>query len=106
MIEALISGKIIKQPELRTGQSGKPYCQFLMTVHVGEPESIVISGIAFGSHAERITKLGKSDAVSVIGALKPTEWRDKTTNEAKHGLSVTVANVLSVYEIETKKARK
>ena len=103
MLDAHISGKLIKQPELKTGQSGKPYCQFLMTVHVGEPENIVISGIAFGSHAERIAKLGKGDAVSVIGVLKPTEWADKATGETKRGLSVTVSDVLTVYDIKKKR---
>ncbi|NOS75550.1 MAG: single-stranded DNA-binding protein [Methyloglobulus sp.] len=103
MLDALISGKLIKQPELKTSQNGKPYCQFLMAVHIGEPENAVISGIAFGSQAERISKLGKGDAVSVIGALKPTEWQDKATNETKHGLSVTVGNVLSVYDISKKR---
>lgn len=102
MLEALISGKLIKQPELRTGQSGKPYCQFLLGVHVGDPENIIVSGIAFGSHAERVAKFGKGDAVSVIGALKPTEWADKATGETKRGLSVTVTNVLSVYDIKKK----
>jgi single-strand DNA-binding protein len=104
MLDALISGKLIKQPELKTSQNGKHYCQFLLGVHVGEPENIVISGIAFGTQAERVAKLGKGDALSVIGALKPTEWQDKATNESRHGLSVTVADVLSVYDI--KKRRK
>jgi single-stranded DNA-binding protein len=104
MLDALISGKLIKDTELKTGQSGKAYCQFLMTVHVGEPENIVISGIAFGSHAERVAKLGRGDALSVIGALKPTEWQDKATGETRRGLSVTVADVLCVYDI--KKRRK
>lgn len=103
MLDALISGKFIKQPELKTSQNNKPYCQFLMSVHVGEPENIVVSGIAFGNHAERLAKLGKGDAISVIGALKPTQWQDKNTNETKHGLSVTVADVLSVYDIKKKR---
>ena len=103
MLETLCSGKLIKQPELKTGQSGKPYCQFLLGVHVGDPENIVISGIAFGGHAERISKLDKGDAVSVVGALKPTEWQDKATGETRRGLSVTVADVLSVYDISKKR---
>lgn len=103
MLDALISGKLIKQPELKTSQNGKPYTNFLLSVSIGEAENIVISGIAFGSHAERISKLGKGDAISVIGALKPTEWQDKATNEVKHGLSVTVANVLSVHDIKKRR---
>jgi single-stranded DNA-binding protein len=103
MLDALISGKLIKQPELKTSQNNKQYCNFLLSVSVGEAENIVISGIAFGSHAERISKLGKGDAVSVIGALKPTEWQDKATNEIRHGLSITVSDVLSVYDIKKKR---
>lgn len=103
MLDALLSGKLIKQPELKTSQNNKQYCQFLLGVHIGVPENIIVSGIAFGSHAERIAKLGKGDAVSVIGALKPTEWQNKATNETKHGLSVTVGNVLSVYDISKKR---
>jgi single-stranded DNA-binding protein len=103
MLDALISGKLIKQPELKVSQNNKPYCQFLMAVHVGDPDNVVVRGIAFGSHAERVAKLGKGDAVSIIGALKPTEWADKATGETKHGLSVTVSNVLSVYDIKKKR---
>lgn len=62
-----------------------------------------LGGVAFGEHAERIAKLGRGDAVSVIGGLKPTEWQDKATNETRHGLSVTVSNVLSVYDISKKR---
>lgn len=104
MLDALISGKLIKDCQLKNSQNNKPYCQFLMGVHIGEPENTVISGIAFGVHAERIAHLKKGDAVSVIGALKPTEWQDKATHETRHGLSITVNNVLSVYDI--KKRRK
>ena len=29
MIDALISGKLIRNPTTKTGPSGKPYCNFL-----------------------------------------------------------------------------
>lgn len=104
MIDALISGKLIKDTELKTGQSGKPYCQFMLSVSVGEPQPIVISGIAFADVAARIAKLGKGDAVAVIGGLKPTEWLDKTTGETRHGLNITVNHALSPYDIKKRKA--
>jgi hypothetical protein len=75
----------------------------MLSVAIGEPQPIVITGIAFGEVAERITRLAKSDAVSVIGSLKPTEWTDKVTGEIKHGLNITVSNVLSVYDIKKRK---
>jgi single-strand DNA-binding protein len=104
MIDALISGKLIKTPELKTGHSGKPYAQFLLSVAIGEDKPVVVSGMAFGDMAERVAKLQKGDPLAVIGSLKPTEWIDKTTCETKHGLSVTANNVLSPYDIKKRKS--
>lgn len=103
MIDALISGKLIKTPVLKTGQSGKNYTQFLLSVAVGEDQPVVVSGMAFGEIAERVAKLQKGDPLAVIGSLKPSEWQDKTTGETKHGLSVTANNTLSPYDIKKRK---
>ena len=67
MIDALISGKLIKDPSLRTGQSGNQFAQFMLSVHVGDDESIVVSGLAFGDVAEKIVLLKKGDPLSVVG---------------------------------------
>ena len=62
MIDALVSGKLVKEPELKTGPSGKHFCNFLLSVSVNnEPQPIVVSAIAFEAVAERIAKLGKGD---------------------------------------------
>ena len=103
MIDALISGKLIKSPELRTGQSGKYYTQFLLSVPTGEDQPIIISGMAFQDVAEKISKLGKGDALSVAGSLKPSEWTDKATGALKHGLNVTVSSALSAYDIKKRR---
>ncbi|MCX7111424.1 MAG: single-stranded DNA-binding protein [Proteobacteria bacterium] len=103
MIDALISGKLIRDPTTKTGPSGKPYCNFLLTVFVGEESPVVVSGIAFQDVAQRIGKLGKGDALTVTGALKPSTWADKTTGETKHGLNVTVSACLSAYDVKKKR---
>lgn len=103
MIDALISGKLIKTPILKTGQSGKNYTQFILSVAVGEDQPVVVSGMAFGDIAERVAKLQKGDPLAVTGSLKPSEWVDKNTGEAKHGLSVTANNTLSPYDIKKRK---
>jgi single-stranded DNA-binding protein len=103
MIDALISGKLIKEPIAKTGPSGKPYCQFMLSVSAGDPQPIVITGISFGDVAERIAKLGKGDSIAVIGSLKPSEWTDKTTGETKHGLNITVSNALSPYDVKKRR---
>jgi single-strand DNA-binding protein len=106
MIDALISGKLIKTPELKKGQSGKHYTQFLMSVSVGEEKPTVVSGMAFQEVAERIAKLQKGDPLAVIGSLKPSEWIDKATGALKTGLSVTANNFLSPYDIKKRKPKE
>ena len=103
MIDALISGKLIKSPELKTGQSGKYYTQFLLSVSVGEDKPVVVSGMAFTETAEKIAKLKKGDALSIVGSLKPSQWTDKATGALKHGLSVTVSSALSAYDIKKRR---
>ena len=103
MIDALISGKLIKAPELKTGQSGKYYTQFLLSVPTGDDKPVIVSGMAFTETAEKIAKLGKGDALSVVGSLKPSEWTDKATGLLKHGLSVTVSSSLSAYDIKKRR---
>lgn len=103
MIDALISGKLIKAPELKTGQSGKHYTQFLLSVPTGDDKPVIVSGMAFTDTAEKIAKLQKGDALSVVGSLKPSEWADKATGLLKHGLSVTVSSALSAYDIKKRR---
>lgn len=103
MLDALISGKLIKDTKAGTSGTGTHYTQFLLSVSCGEPQNIVVSGVAFGEVAERIAKLKKGDSLAVIGSLKPTEWTDKTTGETKHGMNITASNALSVYDIKKRK---
>jgi single-strand DNA-binding protein len=103
MIDALITGKLLRDPALKTGASGKPYCNFLLSVPITDGEYTLVSGIAFGDVAGRLVKLQKGDALSVAGSLKPSEWADKSTGEIKRGLSVTVSAALSAYDVKKRR---
>ena len=106
MIDALISGRLIQNPTLRTGASGKPFTNFLLSVAVGEDQPVIVSGIAFGEVSEKIAKLAKGDPLAIVGSLKPSSWSDKTTGETKHGLSIVANNSLSVYDIQKRRKPK
>lgn len=106
MIEALVSGKLIRDPSTKIGASGKPFCNFMLSVNVGDENAVFISGIAFAEAAEKIGALGKGDALSIAGALKPSTWNDKTTGEERHGLNITVSACLSAYDARKKTASK
>lgn len=103
MIDALITGKLLRDPALKTGSSGKPYCNFLLSVPTNDGEYTLVSGIAFGDVAGRLAKLQKGDALSVAGSLKPSEWADKSTGEIKRGLSITVSAALSAYDVKKRR---
>jgi len=105
MLDTLCAGKLIQNPTLRTGASGKPFTNFLLSVSIGEDQPIVVSGIAFGDASEKIAKLTKGDSVAVIGSLKPSSWADKTSGETRHGLSITVNQSLSPYDITKRKPK-
>jgi single-stranded DNA-binding protein len=53
--------------------------------------------------AERLAQLKKGDSLSVAGPLKPTEY--EKNGETKHGLSVTVNQILSVYDIKKRRPK-
>lgn len=103
MIDALISGKLIKDPALKIGPSGKPYCNILLSVSCGDPTPCIVSAISFGDVAERLAKLKKGDAVTATGSLKPNEWTDKE-GTLKHGLNLTVSSVLTAYDVKKRHA--
>lgn len=103
MIDALISGKLLRDPSTKTGPSGKPYCNFLLSVPVGDEAPVIVSGIAFQDVAEKIGRLGKGDALTVTGSLKPSTWQDKATGAERHGLNVTVSACLTAYDLKKRR---
>ncbi len=105
MIDALISGRLIRDPVSRVGQSGKSYINFPLSVPLGDgEENVLVSGIAFSDAAEKIGRLAKGDSMAVTGSLKPTTWNDKQTGEEKHGLNVTVSACLSPYDLRKRRS--
>ena len=104
MIDALIAGNLIRDPSTRTGPSGKPFCNFLLSAHVGgEDGPVIVSGIAFAEAAEKIGRLKKGDALAVVGSLKPSTWQDKATGETRHGLNITAQACLSPYDVKKRR---
>ncbi|MBK8815869.1 MAG: single-stranded DNA-binding protein [Methylococcaceae bacterium] len=104
MIDALISGKLIKAPQpLKLSRNGIPYCNFMLRVNQQDSdETLLCSGIAFGEHAEKIARLGKDDPLSVVGSLKLSYWIDNEGYQ-KSGLNITVSNCLTAYEVKKRR---
>jgi single-stranded DNA-binding protein len=105
VIDALVTGKLIKDPVELTGKTGQPFTRFMLNTPSKEGAYVLITGVAFGDVAERIARLHKGDALSVAGELSPTEWTDREGVE-KHGLNVVVSAALSVYDIKKRRPKE
>lgn len=100
-ISALITGKLIADPERRTGNNGKPFTLAKVVAATDDGESLV-SVIAFGSVAEQLAELGKGDTVALTGRAKVNTWTDREGNP-KAGLSVTADALLTAYHLRRKR---
>lgn len=80
-----IQGNAGKDPELKTGQSGKPYCRFSVAVTKGKDKAATTTWfdvVILGFMAEECARdVRKGDAVSVEGELEIKKWKDKTGQE-------------------------
>lgn len=104
MLEVLASGKLIKDPDTRTGQSGKPFTTALLRVDVGEEQPTLVSVIAFQEASEKLGRLKSGDAITVAGSAKLSSW--EKDGETRHGLSVTASAVLSVYDVKRRRGNE
>lgn len=100
-ITALVAGKLVADPERRTGASGKPFCLARLVAHNGEADEFV-SLIAFGSVAEQLAAMGKGDAIAVTGRAKLDKWTGRD-GESRTGLSLTADALLTPYHLKRKR---
>ncbi len=75
MLSVLCSGRLVRDPQTRTGKGGKPYTTGLIAcpieaVNEGDNDRVLVSCIAFGPAAEALVALGKGDDVSVAGQAR------------------------------------
>jgi single-stranded DNA-binding protein len=97
----LITGKLIADPEQRTGQSGKPYTRATVAAHDGDGDALV-SLMAFGTVGEQLAAMAKGDTVALNGRAKLNSWtgRDGVT---RTGLSLTADAMLTSYHLKRKR---
>lgn len=94
MISAHIAGNLIIDPICGITENNTPLTRFVLACDTDNYEKpLTITGIAFGPHSEPIKKLKAGDALSVVGALKLSEYTGKD-GEKHSGLQVTVTRCL------------
>jgi single-stranded DNA-binding protein len=102
MLGVLIGGRLIRDPQVRTGQGGKSFTTALVRVPVDQGEdSLLVSVIAFQETAERLARLKAGDSVSLTGSAKLSSW--EKDGEMHHGLAVTASALLTTYDVRQRR---
>ncbi|MBY6127857.1 single-stranded DNA-binding protein [Qipengyuania aquimaris] len=74
MIQALITGRLVKDPEVKTGQSGKDYVLSLVAVDAGGDDSILVRVLAFGDTAGSLKRFRKGETIYADGKQEVGIW--------------------------------
>lgn len=77
MNNAILLGRITKQPELKHTQSGKPYCRFTLAVDRGNNTADFIPCVTWGETARNMAKyVQKGRQLLVQGKLQSGRYQD------------------------------
>lgn len=103
-ITALITGKLIADPQVRTSDrsGGKSYTLARVAAATDEGSALV-SVVAFGSLGEQLAAMAKGDTVALTGKAKPTAWQGKGDEGLRAGLSLVADNLLTAYHLRRKR---
>ena len=100
-ITALVTGKLIADPDRRTGPSGKPFTLARVAAATEDGDALC-SVIAFGPAGEQLAAMAKGDTVALTGRAKVTTWQGRD-GEHKAGLNITADALLTAYHVRRKR---
>lgn len=97
MNRTIITGRLGKEPELKTGASGKEYCQFSVAVdrrqakEGEEKKTDWFRCVAFGKTAAFIDKyFKKGDGIEIQGRMENDPYKDKDTDKLRDSWQLMV----------------
>ncbi len=97
--KTILSGNLVRNPELRENANGLQICTFSIAVNdrvkdgrgswIDSPN--FIDCVAFGSRAETCDKyLYKGSKIAIEGKLHMSQWTDKNTGQKRSKLEVII----------------
>ncbi len=97
MIDGLIAGRLIGDPEQRVGKSESRFVVAKVRAPSGDGENLLVNVIAFDEAVgQALLALRDGDSVALAGSLTPKAWTDKQGN-VKPALDLIAQRVLSAY---------
>ncbi|MBK1682354.1 single-stranded DNA-binding protein [Rhodoferax fermentans] len=100
MIDGLIAGKLLGDPEQRLGKGESRYVVAKVRAQAGDGEHLIVNVIAFEAMCCRdLLLLRDGDSVALSGSLTPKAWTDKQGN-VKPALDLVAQRVLNAYQTD------
>lgn len=97
MIDGLIAGRLLGDPEQRVGKAGSKFVVAKVRAPTSDGENLMVNVIAFDDAASlALLELRDGDSVALAGSLTPKAWTDKQGN-VKPALDLIAQRVLSAY---------
>ena len=100
MNKCIITGRLGRDPELKTGQTGSEYCQFSVAVDRRktkdneEKKTDWFRCVAFGKTAVFIDKYyHKGDGIELEGRMENSPYKDKDTDKTRDSWQLMVERV-------------
>ena len=100
MMDGLIAGKLLGDPEQRSGKGDSQFVVAKLRAQAGDGENLIVNVIAFDATPCRdLLALRDGDSVALSGSLTPKAWTDKQGN-VKPALDLVAQRVLSAYQTD------
>lgn len=98
MIDGLVAGKLLGDPEQRVGKGDSRFMVAKVRAQAGDGEHLIVNVIAFDdAPCTALLGLRDGDSVALAGSLTPKAWTDKQGN-VKPALDLVAHRLLSVYQ--------
>ena len=95
MIDGLIAGRLIGDPEQRSGKGGSPFVVASVRAQTSDGENLMVNLIACDAAPCRaLLEMRDGDSVAAAGSLTPKVWTDKQGN-VKPALDLVAHRVLT-----------
>ncbi|APW47679.1 single-stranded DNA-binding protein [Rhodoferax antarcticus] len=97
MIDGLIAGRLIGDPEQRVGKAESRFVVAKVRAPSSDGENLMVNVIAFDEAVgQALLALRDGDSVALAGSLTPKAWTDKQGN-VKPALDLIAQRVVSAY---------
>ena len=105
-IDVLIQGRVRGAVAIKTASNGNPFASFKVSAVDKKKEGVLCGCIAFSAAAvEAVQRLADGDAIAVSGEAAISSWHGQD-GTARHGLDVTVYQVLTAHHLGRKRTDK